>query len=109
MRMYFLPLLACLMVSSVGCGPRPAMTESEFKGFCYQSGGFRGGDCDNISVCDTYTSVIGVQQKSLQQCLQGCIDVNRKNIYQMLSNQCTNVSQAGMDYCQRYCRSVYPQ
>ena len=107
MRMFLLPLLAGLMVSSVGCGPRTAMTESEFKGFCYQTGGHRGGDCDNIALCDTYTTVVGVAQPSLEKCLRGCIDVHRQNTAQYLSAQCINVSQAGMDYCQRYCRTVF--
>lgn len=107
MRMYLLPVLAILTVSSFGCGPRPAMTASEFKGFCYQSGGHDEGDCDNIAMCDTYMAVIGTPQDSLQQCLQGCIDINRKNIYQTISSEAINVSQTGMDYCQRYCRSVY--
>ncbi len=109
MRPYLLPLLAILMVTSAGCVPRPAMDQSEFKGFCYQAGGLRGGDCDNISICNTYLSVIDVPQKSLQACLQGCVDINRTNVYQTLSAQCINVSQAGMDYCQRFCRGAYPE
>ena len=107
MRVFPLLLLAILTVQSAGCGPRTAMTSSEFKGFCYQSGGLPEGDCDNIAVCDTYMTVIGTPQKSLQQCLQGCIDVNRSNIYNTIAAETINVSQTGMDYCQRYCRGAY--
>lgn len=85
------------------------MTESEFKGFCYQTdGSLKGGsDCDNIAICDTYTVVMDMPQQSLQECLQGCIAINKQNNTGYMTQGCINVSQSGMDYCQRYCRTTY--
>jgi hypothetical protein len=84
------------------------MTEKEFKGFCYQYGEGRDAACDTISVCDPYSAVITTRQSSLQACLDACEAIHKPQVWEYTNTDCVGPADAARDWCQRYCRTAYP-
>lgn len=100
-------VLAALIVLGA-CVERGPMTDSEFMGFCSSSDGRRGG-CDSLGLCDEYLAAVGKPQPSLQACLDGCAEVRQKLTARNRQGRCQATVKAGADWCQRYCRTLYPQ
>lgn len=109
MRAMMLAVLAGAVFLAGGCGPVRPMTESEFKGFCYQYGEGRNGSCDTISVCDPYTVVMNTKQESLEKCKAECEAIHGPQTWQYIGSDCAGAADAARDWCQRYCRTAYPQ
>lgn len=91
-----------------GCQPRGPMTDKEFMGFCAGADGRRG-NCDSLGLCDEYLKAVGTPQKGLQECLQGCSDVEKQLASRNRAGRCQATIKAGHDWCQRYCRTLYPE
>lgn len=91
-----------------GCGLRGPMTDSEFMGFCSATNARHGG-CDSLGLCDEYLAAVGKPQPDLQACLSGCEDVRAKLSARNRQGRCQATVKAGADWCQRYCRTLYPQ
>jgi hypothetical protein len=109
MRAAILAVLAGTVLLAAGCGPAKPLTESEFKGFCYQYGEGKNGSCDTISVCNPYTVVLNTKQESLAACLAECRSIHGTQFWQYIGSDCAGPSDAANDWCQRYCRSAYPK
>lgn len=110
MHKILLASLVGVLLFSAGCGPTKPMTEKDFKGFCYQYGdGDNGGDCDTISVCNPYTSVISKQQASLDACQRECEAIHGQQTWRFANTSCRGPSDAARDWCVKYCRSAYPK
>lgn len=109
MRLLLFASLTAALLFSGGCGPAKPMTESEFKGFCYQSGEGRFGSCDTISVCDPYTVVMSLAQPSLGKCLDECEAIHGPQVWTYILTDCAATNDAARDWCQRYCRTNYPK
>ena len=99
MRLLLLAGTCLMVVCLAACTPKP-VTDSEFRGFCYTSGGGRSASCDNIELCNVYDSdVLAVQFASRQACAKACNDV-----YNALSgpnqfNGCMPVVVTGLNWC----------
>ncbi len=91
-----------------GCGSKRSMTDSEFLGFCHSAEG-RKGACDSVGLCDAYLKSVGRPQTGLKSCLDGCVDVQRQLNAQMGSQGCAGALKSGNDWCQRYCRNLFPE
>jgi len=91
-----------------GCQARGPMTDREFMAFCSGGDGRRGG-CDSLGLCDEYLREVGRPQKSLQGCLDGCADVQKQLAARNRTGRCQATIKAGNDWCQRYCRTLYPE
>ncbi|MFP5221004.1 MAG: hypothetical protein ACLGSA_01805 [Acidobacteriota bacterium] len=109
MKQVLVAVLALTALASWGCGPVKPMTESEFKGFCYQYTGSPQQSCNTIPICDEYTVVMNTRQASLQKCLDECSAVYSPQRRQHLVDDCAGAAQTARDWCQRYCRTNYPQ
>lgn len=111
MRQVMLVAIASLLLLSGGCGPRKPMTESEFRGFCYQYGEGSNGkaSCDTIAVCTPYTAVMNTRQESLKACLAECQRIYAPQSMTYVLTECQGPAQFARDWCQRYCRTAYPE
>lgn len=98
---------AALALALAGCGPARPMTESEFKGFCYQYPGSRHQGCETIGPCDEYTPVMSRQHASLQACVEDCNSMYEDQYKRRGFTACQGASENARDWCQRYCRSAY--
>lgn len=107
-RSAFLTVLLLTSTLLPGCFQRAPMTESEFLGFCHSASNRRG-FCDSVGLCGEYMSTVGTPQKDLATCLQGCADVRKHQIDQNRTGSCSGVIASGNDWCQRYCRTLYPE
>ena len=103
-RLVILSLLALI----AACGPAKPISDSEFKGFCYQYDSGPHTDCVPIHTCDEYLSVIGVEQPSLEACLEGCQGIYRNQARNQGFTGCLGAPGNARDWCQRVCRSRYP-
>jgi hypothetical protein len=106
-------LLACLglslAVASAACTPKP-VSDSEFRGFCYTSGGGRHASCDSISLCNVYDSdALSIQHPSRQACDTACDRVANQLGADNQFNGCMPVVATGAAWCHKYCSSNYPQ
>ena len=104
-----LAILAAFLILSSGCGPVKPLTESEFKGFCYQVGEGRNASCDTISVCDPYTVVMNNPQPSQKKCIEECNAVYAAQAMAYALTNCQGPAQNARDWCLRYCLTNYPQ
>ena len=104
--MLFASFAAALLLSG-GCGPVRPMTESEFKGFCYQYPGNPESGCDSISICNDYLTVIGVTQPSKATCLEKCAEVYRPQAMAHVLRGCSTAAANAESWCERYCRTAY--
>lgn len=102
----FALLLSCALLD--GCIQRAAMTESEFLGFCHSASN-RHGSCDSVGLCAEYMRTVGRPQKDLPTCLKECLDVRKDLIDKNRTGGCSGVIASGNDWCQRYCRTLYPE
>ena len=108
MRHLLLAVLGLALAGLSACASKP-LTDSDFRGFCYTSGGGRSASCDNIELCNVYDSdVLAVQFASRQACAKACNDV-----YNALSgpnqfNGCMPVVVTGLNWCAKYCNANYP-
>ena len=108
MRQLLLGAFCLALCGLAACTPKP-LTDSEFRGFCYTSGGGRNTSCDNIELCNVYDSdVMSVQFASRQACNKACNDV-----YNALSgpnqfNGCMPIVVTGFNWCAKYCNTNYP-
>ena len=109
MRHFLLVAFAAFLVLSGGCGPVTPMTESEFKGFCYQVGEGRTASCDTISICDPYTAVMNTPQPSQKKCLAECDAVYGPQAMAYALAYCQGPAQSARDWCYRYCQTNYPK
>jgi hypothetical protein len=109
MRLIFIAPFAAAFLFLCGCGPARPLTESEFKGFCYQYEGLRQADCDTISVCSEYLSVTGQTQESRAKCLEGCQRVYQPQYMRYITDGCAGPAQAARAWCERFCMTNYPQ
>ena len=102
---------ACLplALAAGSCGPVKPMTESEFTGFCYQYSGSPPQGCVAIDTCDEYTTVMATQHASLQACLDDCSGVYAGQMKRRGLSGCLGAPENARDWCQRYCRTVYPK
>ena len=108
-------IIACLtallfgLAGLAGCGPVRPMTQSEFNGFCYQTSTPRFTDCDNISVCNGYSTAFDMQNPSFAKCMAECDAVHSAQYMTYVATGCATVNESAWDWCQRYCRTNYPQ
>lgn len=109
LRLPLLALAATLLAALLGgCAQRAPMTESEFLGFCHSASNRRG-FCDSVGVCARYLNTVGKPQKDLPTCLEGCLDVRKQLVDDNRTGGCSGVIASGNDWCQRYCRTLYPE
>ena len=110
MRLFLLAGLALALAAlGAACTPKP-VTDSEFRGFCYTSGGGRHASCDSISLCNIIdSSVLAVKHPSRDACSKACDAVADNLTAENQFNGCMPVVATGASWCQRYCLSNYPQ
>jgi len=101
LALVFTVLLFC------GCAARGPMTDSEFLGYCHSADNRRGG-CDSVALCDSYLHVVGAPQTDLQPCMAGCEEVRLKLAAANRSSACAGVLRNANDWCNRYCRTLFP-
>ena len=106
-------LLACLGLAlaafGAACTPKP-VTDSEFRGFCYTSGGGRNDSCDSISLCNDFDSMaLATKHASRQDCDKACDAVSNSLTAANQFNGCLPVVVTGATWCHKYCLSNYPQ
>jgi len=106
-------LFACLVILAgviSGCGPARPLTESEFKGFCYQlTDGESGSGCsDIITICDAYRIVMNTQHDSREACVRACQDIAGPQRRRFLFTNCQVGVEHALGWCLRYCASAYP-
>ena len=99
--------VAAGLVLCAGCAPTRTLTESEFKGFCYNAGGLSQPDCDTISLCDEYLTVLNLPQGSRGQCLAECQSIYQGQARRHILTQCLRSAAYARAWCQRYCRGAY--
>jgi hypothetical protein len=99
-------VLAALVLG--GCAGRGPMTDSEFLGFCHSADKRRAG-CDSVAMCDTYLQAVGRPQAGLKPCIEACAEVRDRLREAHTLGGCANMASAGNDWCQRYCRTLYPE
>uniref|UniRef100_A0A7C4AGH6 Lipoprotein n=1 Tax=Fundidesulfovibrio putealis TaxID=270496 RepID=A0A7C4AGH6_9BACT len=105
-RTLLILLAACALC---GCSVGKPMTESEFLGFCYQDFDDRRGDCDTISVCDQYRTVMSKQFSSKADCLADCAATYAQQANRFVMTGCAGAAENARDWCDRFCRdSVAP-
>ena len=94
-----------------GCGPVKPITESEFRGFCYQygDGNDSAGCSDIIAVCDAFRNVINTQQDSRDACFRVCQDIARPLAQRYTFTGCAGGVAHAQGWCLRYCTSAYPR
>jgi len=109
MRLILVAHLAVALLFLCGCGPARPLTESEFKGFCYQYDGLRQADCDTISVCGEYLSVTGQPQASRAKCVEGCQRVYQPQFMRFINGGCAGAAQYARDWCEKFCVTNYPK
>jgi hypothetical protein len=109
MRLLLLASLFVVFLFSGGCGSTKPLTESEFKGFCYQAGDGRFSSCDTISVCDPYTVAMNMEQPSLSKCLEECEAVHVSQVWTYILTDCAGPNDSARDWCHRFCRTNYPK
>ncbi len=109
MRHFLFVAVAALLALSGGCGPVSPMTESEFKGFCYQISEGRNPSCDTIPLCDAYTPVMNTTQPSQKKCLAECDGVYNAQAMAYALTDCQGPAQNARDWCLRYCQTNYPK
>jgi len=99
----------CLLLAAlaVGCAPRTPMTDSEFLGFCHSAGG-RNDTCDSVGICETYLRGVSSHDPDLGTCLQGCGEVKRR-LEAAHNLSCSRSVGGGYAWCQRSCRTLYPE
>lgn len=102
-------LLGAAVLALAACGPVKPMTSSEFRGFCYQTGDNRFQGCDTISVCDEYAPAVDRQHQSLSACLGECSSIREQQRRRIGLGECATASGNAGDWCERYCRTNYPQ
>jgi len=102
-------VVCSLLLLTAACGPARPISESEFKGFCYQYDAGPHSDCVPIHTCDEYLTVIGARQPSLEACLQGCQDIYRDQMRKQGLGGCTGAPANSRDWCQKVCRTNYPK
>jgi hypothetical protein len=107
-QVLFASLLITLLFTG-GCGPAKPITESEFKGFCYQYGGSENSGCgDIISICDEFTTVMSIKQTSRDACQEACKDIKQPLYMRYVVTDCAGAPNYANDWCIRYCRTNYP-
>jgi len=99
--------LAFVLLTGAGCVTAPPMTESEFRGFCYQSGNDYVQDCDTISVCDDYTPALS-KKENLPACIKECQAINLEQRRRYLPGVCGQTIFDAEDWCERFCRTNNP-
>jgi hypothetical protein len=109
MRQILFASVAVALLFTGGCGPARPLTESEFKGFCYQYTGLRQPDCDTIAVCDEYLTVTGLPQPSREKCLEECQAVYKPQFMRYVNTGCTGSAQYAEEWCEKYCVTNYPK
>jgi len=100
-------LLTCFVVAAAlltGCGPTRPLTESEFKGNCYNSSGIYQYNCDVISLCNEYLTVMNTPGQSFQQCWNECQRIYTAQTSRHLLNECYGAAGNAKGWCQRYCK-----
>ncbi len=109
MRKMLLVFSLAALMSSGGCGPAKPMSESEFRGFCYQSSGNPESSCDTLSLCNEYLPVIEIRETSLAQCLEQCGAVFKPQAVRFVLKGCSTAAANAKAWCERYCRTNYSQ
>jgi len=109
MRRLLFAVLVVFAGAVCGCGPVKPMSESEFRGFCYQYGdGSQGGGCgDIIAICDEYSTVINMSQGSQSACREACRAIARPQARRYTFTGCEGGVAHAVAWCERYCRSAY--
>ena len=110
MRMALLASIGLILAAlGAACTPKP-ITDSEFRGFCYTSGGNSHASCDSISLCNQFdASVMSERHASRQDCEKACDAVSDALTGDNQFNGCMPVVAAGETWCRKYCLSNYPQ
>ena len=109
MKGFALFVVAAGLALCAGCGPARTLTESEFKGFCYNAGGSFQFDCDTISLCNEYLIVLNTQHESRQQCRAECQRIYTAQFRRHILTDCSSAAGHARGWCQRYCQGAYPQ
>jgi hypothetical protein len=108
MRLLLLAGTCLMVVCLAACTPKP-VTDSEFRGFCYTSGGGRHTSCDTISLCNEYDSLaISANHASRAACTKACNDVYNALANTNQFNGCMPTVVSGFNWCTRYCNTNYP-
>jgi hypothetical protein len=102
-------VVAVGVVLCAGCASNRTLTESEFKGFCYNAGGLSQPDCDTISLCDEYLPVFNQPQGSLGQCRAECQSIYAGQARRHILTECLKSAAYARGWCQKYCSGAYQQ
>lgn len=108
MRMAAFAILLAALSVSVGCMANKPLSITEFNGFCYQISTNRHADCDNISVCDAYSTGLDAEHATREACLDMCRTVYRVQSGLHAVDGCGPVVDSGFDWCNRYCTTNLP-
>ena len=101
-------LVALFLVAIFGCAPKAPMTAAEFSGNCRQFAEGEERSCDTVVICNSYLTAINMHHRSQQACLSACKDTDAP-LRRAAPGGCLGAYDYANDWCQRYCRSVYPQ
>jgi hypothetical protein len=108
MRILLLSALLAVLAVAAGCVAEKPMTATEFRGNCYQSNSSRKSDCDSISVCEAYSSVVNAEGLGLDVCLSQCTKISEAQSRQHVTDGCAAIVDSGSEWCTRFCRTNYP-
>jgi len=105
------PLAAALVFAAAlitgGCAAKP-MTMSNFYGFCIMEPLYDNDNCESQTVCGDFRQTLEGGFATLEDCLNGCREVvRRQNMLQALRG-CEATIIRGSNYCGQYCRRAYP-
>ncbi len=102
---FFLALACALFLG--GCAVKP-MTMSNFYSFCIMEPLYDVNNCETQVVCGDFRQTLEGGFDTLEDCLNGCRDVvRRQNMLQALRG-CESTIIRGSNYCGQYCRRAYP-
>lgn len=104
-RLFVLCSAALLLLT--GCSLSQPVTESSFKGNCYQHVNGRRTACDTIPICDEYLPVMSPEFPSQAKCMEECAAVYKTQYHALTNTPCIATSQFAYEWCQRYCRSNF--
>jgi len=107
MRILSLCALLAVLAAAAGCLAEKPLSVSDFRGNCYQSNVSRKADCDSISVCEAYATVLETAVADRETCFTECKRIHGRLYMQHLTGGCGPVVDAGSDWCNRFCRTNY--
>jgi hypothetical protein len=107
-RMLFPCAMVLLAALLAGCAQR-ALTDTEFRGFCYTNVEKRS-SCDTLGICDDFdNNVLSVAHASRAACAKACGQVYDRLYAPNQFIGCLSTLMNSYNLCMKYCNTNYAQ